>query len=188
MSERRSPSLIEAIEAFSLETDRSPETLRRYLADHPEHAQGLLDFALERRLLETEQELAPSPDAEAAASHAFARLLGKPASRGALSNPLEKASLKDLEKATSIPLLVLMAFRKGIVLVDTVPEVVLRKLSRAVGYSSSDLRLALCVPAVGPKLAHKAAQKPVASAPVPFEQVVSDAALSDEVKTAMLAE
>jgi hypothetical protein len=184
----RSISLDDVIEMFSLEADQSAETLRRYLASHPEHAQGLLDFVLEVGLGETYERSGETEASLKDERQAYERLIAEASGVGPLANPLADISLAEIEHKTSIPLKVLVCFKKAAVMMNTVPAVVMRKLSVALGVAIEDLRLSLCIPAPQPGLQHKAANAPKAVDPMPFDHIIDDSMLTDDQKSAMLAE
>lgn len=184
------PSREEILAAFAVELSQDRETLERYLRDYPGYATELVDLSreLSRSIYEDDEPL--TMDAQAAIDVAWERHVA--AAPKAAADPFAALSIQDLRdvsKQLDVPRQVITAFREHRVFIDTVPRKFLGRLAAAINSTIDVVREALIVQ-TGPTLArsYKADGKPSAETAATFERLLIDAGVSEEKRTALLAD
>jgi hypothetical protein len=184
------PSREEILDAFAVELSPGRATLERYLRDYPSYATELVDLSreLSRSIHEDDEPL--TVEAQAAIDVAWKRHVA--AAPKVVADPfaiLSVQDLRDVAKQLDVPRQVITAFREHRVVIDTVPRKFLGRLAAAINSTVDLVREALLVQ-TGPTLArsYKADEKPSAETAATFERLLADAGVSEEKRTALLAD
>lgn len=181
------PHLEDVLEWFALEAD-APGVLARYLRDYPQFSRPLVDLSYElAREIDETAPLPPNSETKiATAWQRYRAAVAQPA-----SNPFAGKSpseMRAIAEALSVPRQVLIAFREGRVLIQTVPERFMRRMAEALSTRLDNLRRSLAGPPLIPARQFKADTKPARGQPVSFEQLLLDAQVPEERRSELLAE
>ena len=184
------PSQEDVLNAFAVEPEPLRETLEYYLRKYPEYASELIDLSAElsRPLAPSEEPLSEAEKALVDASWEQHRVIAA-SSRADPFDLLSLNQLRHVAKSLNIPRQVLTAFRERIVLVPSVPLPFLRRLAASLSITHDDLVAFLeKQPSSVAAMSHKADEKPVAREVVEFEQLLTEAGVSEEQRAQLLAE
>ena len=182
-------SLDEVLDAFSSEADVGKETLERYLSNYPGYALELVELAYELAL-PVEEETAPLSDGDKTLiDDGLSRI--QQALSAAVAAPFESLSVgksRELASKLDVPRQVIVAFREGRVVVESVPQTFLGELAEALGGPVEQVIAFL--QSARPQLvrSHKSDIRPEAQAPVTFEQLLIEAGVPAEKRARLLAE
>ena len=180
------PSDREAIlYAFAVEASHDRNTLERYLREHPELAEELIDLTSELRLAEA---LGPSPagvvdtGAEAAWQEFLACGSQEPCNAQA-PNPFARfkgQAFADLADAVNVPRSFLTPFRDGLVAAASIPIAFVRRLADAMGTTTDALRAYFLAPQPGPVArAFKSEGTPSHQGQTTFRELIDSTEMSD---------
>ncbi|MBI1256530.1 MAG: hypothetical protein GC204_03575 [Chloroflexi bacterium] len=187
---RGTPSEDDVLQAFAVEPNHDQSTLERYLAAYPSYAGGILDLAREllRDMPDSDFEL--SAVDVAAVDAAWLKHSSVAAAVARSLADITVAEQRAAAAALGLPRQVITAFKDGRVQKDTIPAPFMRRLADALNWSSASLTNALDSLAAPPTLvrSYKAENKPVASAQVALEQILTDAGVSPEKRAELLSE
>ena len=184
------PSLEDVLDAFAVEPDPGRQTLERYLRDYPRYAADLIDFSreLSRSVFEDEEPL--SSEDQLLIDEAWQRHLKTTPEE--IPDPFASLSVEELREIAGrleVPRQVVTAFRQRRVIISTVPRRFLSRLATAMSTTVERLVGVLELPPVpSPERSYKADSKLGVDASVTFEQILMDAGVSDQKRTALLAD
>jgi hypothetical protein len=187
MSPGVQPELEDVLEAFMLDADEQG-ALARYLGDYPQYKAELLDLAHQMGSAEPD-ELPPIGDPCKAVIRKGWETLSTawPTADRSLFASLAPADYGRVARELSIPLQVLAAIRDGRVLLETIPAGFMRRLASSLNGSLEQLRASF-----GGELAaarsYKSEQRPEASAPISFEQLLIAARVPETERERLLAD
>lgn len=183
------PLLEDVLEWFALEAD-SHGALERYLRDYPQFAHALVDLSYELGREVDEEALLPA-SVETTIADAWQRCVAAAPQRTA-ANPFSgkaPSEMRALATDLGIPRQVLIAFREGAVLIESVPRRFLRRMANAIGSTLDKLLGDLAAPPMVPVRSYKAKdKKPVRKEPVSFERLLIDAQVPADKRAELLAE
>lgn len=184
------PSREEVLDAFAVESSHDRETLEHYLLQYPQYSNELVDLSRElSRPLKTEDR-PMSPQEVDMIERAW--LLHMPLETKSAKDPLANLSvdeLRDIALKLEVPRQVVTAFRERRVVATSVPRRFLARLADALRCQVELLTSALTMqPSAALSRSYKADGKPTAVSVVSFEQLLIDAGVPDEKRTALLAD
>lgn len=184
------PSREDVLDSFAVESDTGRDTLERYLRDYPEYAAELIDLSreLSRVLVEDEEPL--SAEDQALIKVAWQQHME--AAPKVISDPLtalSAAELREVAQSLDVPRQIVTAFRERRVVVASVPRRFLARFAATVNSTADMFTSALALhPKSGPVRSYKSDSKPVADAPVTFEQLLIDAGVPEEKRAQLMAD
>lgn len=182
------PLLEDVLEWFALEVD-FPGALERYLRDYPQFVGPLVDLSYELGR-EVDEEVPLPVSLEITIGDAWKRFIAT-ASPGPTANPFSDktpSEMRALATDLGIPRQVLIAFREGGVLVESVPHRFLRRMANLIGSTLDKLLGDLTAPPRVPIRSYKAGdKKPVRTEPVSFERLLIDAQVPEDQRAELLA-
>ncbi|OQM73347.1 hypothetical protein [Manganibacter manganicus] len=182
------PTVDEVLDQLALESVLNSQTVRRYIDAYPEFTGAILDFTLECQLPDDMFD-SPTVAMEAAGDRLLDGLMAAHGSTAPSSNPLAVVTVASVEKATGIAGPLVDAMRKGMVLVDSIPDVIARKLVALLCLTREELFAGLSiVGGANVALEHKAVGKPSAGRPMPFDHFLDNSGLTEEEKRSTLME
>jgi hypothetical protein len=188
MMTRPTPTVDEVLDQLALEDALDARTVRRYIDAYPGFTGAILDFALECQMPEDALGSA-TPAMEAAGDRFLDGLMAAPCPPARSGNPLAAVSVDSVEQATGIAGPLVAAMRKGLVMADTIPDVIVRKLVAYLCLTREQLLAGLATPlGPDPALEHKSSSKPVTGKPMPFAYYLENSALTEQEKQSMLTE
>jgi hypothetical protein len=184
------PSCEDVLDAYAVEPDHSRATLEKYLRDYPQYAAELVDLS---------RELARDAPVNTAPLSAEDRNMIESAWRrhlGGVSHfqvdPFETLSVTDLRaiaKQLGVPRQVLAAFRERKVVVSSIPRRFLEGLAAAMNtHVEAVLNTLSLPPALESARSFKADAKPQSDPQVAFERLLTDAGVTDDQRTRLMAD
>lgn len=189
MIDRASPPPLEdVLEWFALDA-ASGDVLARYLRDFPQYAGPIVDLSYELGR-ELPDEMSATAETEAAIAKDWQRYVAAAPSSSA-QNPFANrptAEMKACAATLGVPRQVLIAFREGRVMLDTVPRPFLRRMAAALATTIDGLIRDLAAPPVVPVRQFKAQSKPSRAEPVSFERVLVDAKVDEQARAELLVD
>jgi hypothetical protein len=181
--------------AFAVEPSHDQDTLNRYLAQHPDLANELIDLAFELRLAAAELPDQRPATADPGMQSAWAEFIEcapaktKPAKAGSFLSKFRGQAFADLASRLKVPRSILTAFRDRLVEPLSVPERFLRRIAAAAESSLQEVREYLSQPPLIIGTAQfKADKKPALQAQVSFQQLVESTEMTDEERRDLLQE
>lgn len=178
---------------FAAEPSHDRATLERYLRNHPDLADEIVDLSLELRLQRTTLAQSIPADEEwvEASLNSFKAMMGTVTV--ILADPfaqLSPTALVVMRKKLGVPSAVLLGFRTRIVDAATVPAGFLDALARELNTTTESLRSFLAQPPqLATELSYKADEAPVLrSRRISFEKLLLDARVPEEDRARFLAE
>ena len=184
------PMLDDVLESFLLESTE-PNALQRYLEAYPDYARDLVDLAHAIALEPVDETLVLGPNErlsiERAVEKASAAWPAEAVGQHDLFAALGPSAYGKLARELAVPLQVVAAVRNRRAIPDTIPRGFLRRMASALSGTIDDLLFSIEVPrAVASN--YKATERPVAQAPVPFEQILIEARVPEERRLEILAD
>ncbi|CAO3405514.1 hypothetical protein [Azospirillum palustre] len=178
---------------FAAEPQHDRKTLERYLRDHPNLAEELVDLSLELRLQRTTSTQSVSTDEEwvEASLRSFKAMMGTgPVATADPFALLSSTELVAVRRRLNVPSAVLLGFRSRIVDVATVPVRFFEALARELDSTPEGLRRFLAAPPrVAAGLSYKADGAPMLDGErISFEKLLLDARVPEEDRKRLLAE
>lgn len=187
------------LHAFSVESDRSAETLAAYLTEYPQFRESLIELSIELFLTpsfdeDSSIETVPSDNAKRAWS-TFQSMLeaDDPASaiHSRMDNPLSNLSgqkFRELVRKLNVNSLFLSRLRDNAIYVATIPRQFLALLAEHLNMPVERLERALDTqPTVASGLRHKAPGKPKAGEKLTFEDALTTSGLNDDQQASLRA-
>lgn len=172
------------LKAFAMDFEPGTGTLKRYLAQYPEHAMALVD--LSRELSREVDDETPSVEDLALVISRMARLREDTVSLSSLQ-AAPVTQFIDAAEAMSLPMLIGIAFRERRIDVASLPRRLLVRLAGELRTSIDTLVSYLELPPLAS--AHRARKsnvKPTAPEKVSFERVLQDAGVDAQVISNLL--
>lgn len=179
----------QVLELFAMEPDSGGQTLQRYLREYPEYATQLVDLSQEIFRFSIQDESPLSVEDQMRIDTAWSRIQSAPSK--VATDPFAELSvpkLREIAQTLNVPRQVITAFRERTVIVASVPKRFLARLADLVGSRVQDLLDTLALPPQQLARSYKADGKPNEAVRVTFEQLLSDAGLSDEGIELLLAD
>ena len=185
---RHKPTVDEVLDQLALEDGLNSLTVCHYIDAYPEFTGAILDFTLECQLTDDTPD-SPTAAMEAAGDRLLNGLMAAHSPPESAGNPLAAVSVASVEQATGIAGPIVDAMRRGLVAVDSIPDVIVRKLVGFLCLTRDKLVSGLAI-AAGANLAleHKSAGKPSAGRPMPFDHFLENSGLTEEEKQSTLRE
>lgn len=182
------PTVDEVLDQLALEDVLNSQAVRRYIDAYPEFTGAILDFALECQL-PNDISNSPTITMEAAGDRLLDGLMAAQGPSVQSGNPLAALTVTSVEQATGIAGPLVDVMRKGIVLVDSIPDVIVRKLVAFLSMTREQLIAGLAIAGgANPALEHRAVGKPSAGRPMPFDHFFENSGLTEEEKRSTLTE
>jgi hypothetical protein len=184
------PSREDVLDAFAVEPSHGREILERYLREYPHFSNELVDLSRELSRAPPGAEGPMSPQEQAMIELAWQQ--HKQIETQSAEDPLAHVSvakLREIALQLDVPRQVVTAFRERRVVADSVPRRFLTHMAVALN-CSIDLLVSALKTSSGPALArsYKANEKPSGETAATFEQLLIDAGVSEEKRTALLAD
>lgn len=175
----------EVLNAFAAEPDHGRATLERYLEQHPDLAEDLIDLSREisRFSLSAPQSLTGADESMIAAAWQRHLAAGTKA-----ADPLANLSveiLRELAMQLEVPRVIIAAFRERRVELDSVPLPFFETLAASLRTPLRELKAALALPAAFAR-SHKSDTKPQPKQKVTFEQLLIEANVPEARRAALL--
>jgi hypothetical protein len=168
----------DVLKAFAMDFEPSAGTLKRYLAQYPEHATALVD--LSRELSREVEDETPSAADLALVTSRMSRLREDTVSLESLQ-AAPATQFIDAAEALSLPMPVGIAFRERRIDVASLPRSLLARLAGELRASIETLVSYLeLAPQASPLRARKSNVKPTAPEKVSFEQILRDAGVDEQ--------
>ena len=184
------PSREEVLDAFAVEPSHGREILERYLREYPHFSNELVDLSreLSRAFPEAERPMSPQEQAMIESAWQEHRQIETPSTEDPLAH-VSVARLREIALQLDVPRQVIAAFREHRVVAGSVPKRFLTHMAVALN-CSIDLLVSALTKSSGPALArsYKADGKPTGETAATFEQLLIDAGVSEEKRTALLAD
>lgn len=184
------PSLEEVLDAFAVEQEHGRQTLEKYIRRFPQFAVELVDLSHEL-LRNGSVDDSPLSESEAAQIAAAWRVhvAARPDVAVDLFASIDVAKSRQIAATLGVPRQVITAFRERRVDVASVPRRFLRRLADCIGASLDELVASIAL-ALSPRpiRSYRSDEKPIVEKQVSFERVLIDAGVSDEQRTALMAE
>ena len=180
----------EVLDAFAVEISHDRDILERYLREYPQFSNELVDLSreLSRTLDVEDSSMSPQELDMIEAAWQLHMPLETKSAKDPLAN-LSVDKLRDIALQLSVPRQVVTAFRERRVVVTSIPRRFLTRFSDALNCRVELLVYALTVqPSAALSRSYKSDGKPVAETAVSFERLLIDAGVSEEKRTALLAE
>lgn len=175
---------------FAVEEATNKITLTRYLRMYPEYAEDLVDLAreLSRESNQRDRELSESD--QTLIDNAW--IQHKNVGPGRIANPLEgmeAGKRNEIIATLSIPRQVFAALRERRVVVSSIPKSFLNSLASMVGMSADTLSNVLAGPPdMNSVRSYKSDASPGVSEQVTFEQLLIDAGVTEQRRSALMRE
>jgi hypothetical protein len=184
------PSREEVLDAFAVEISYDRETLERYLRQYPRFSNELID--LSRELSRPQKIEARHMSSQEVDMIERAWLLHMPLETKSTNDPLANLSidtLRDIALKLDVPRQVVTAFRERRIAPESVPKLFLTRLADVLHCQVELLAHTLTIrPSVALSRSYKADGKPTSGSVVSFEQLLIDAGVPEEKRTALLAD
>ena len=184
------PSREDVLDAFAVEPSHGREILERYLREYPHFSNELVGLSRELSRGPAGAERPMSLQEQAMVEAAWQQHM--PIETKSAKDPLADVSvaqLREIAVQLDVPRQVLTAFRERRVVATSVPRRFLTRMALALNCTVDLLVSALTTPS-GPALArsYKSDGKPSAETAATFERLLIDAGVSEEKRTALLAD
>ena len=184
------PSREDVLDAFAVEPSHGREILEHYLREYPHFSNELVDLSRELSRVPDEAQRPMSPQEQAMVEEAWQQHM--PIETKSAKDPLAEVSvaqLREIAVQLDVPRQVLTAFRERRVVATSVPRRFLTRMALALNCTVDLLVSALTTPS-GSALArsYKSDGKPSAETAATFERLLIDAGVSEEKRTALLAD
>ena len=178
------------LDAFAVEPSHGREILERYLREYPHFSNELVGLSRELSRVPDGAERPMSLQEQAMVEAAWQQHM--PIETKSAKDPLADVSvaqLREIAVQLDVPRQVLTAFRERRVVATSVPRRFLTRMALALNCTVDLLVSALTTPS-GPALArsYKSDGKPSAETAATFERLLIDAGVSEEKRTALLAD
>lgn len=192
----KKPSDPEAVlYAFAAEESHDRSTLERYLKQHPELAEELIDLSSELRLNETLPSEPERGQADPGLDAAWKEFLGcrpeEPASSGATDffARYKGPEFVKLAAAMNVPRSILTALRDGLVEPASIPKSFIRRFAAATATPFDTVRESLSRSQEAPAaLAFKSDAKPAHQGQTTFRKLVQSTEMTDEQRLLLVRE
>ena len=180
----------DVLDAFAVEQNTGPETLKRYVRDYPEYAADLkeLSQALSQPMAE---QTGPLSEADKALiDKAWKRYQAAvPAARVDPFAAVTISVLREVANVLGIRRSVLTAIRERRVIFASVPQAFLSRLASALNAPVDALiEFLKAPPSQKPALSYKSDQKPNESIQVTFEQLLIESGMPEAERAKLMAE
>jgi hypothetical protein len=179
--------------AFAVEPSHDQATLDRYLAQHPDLAEELIDLAFELRFAAAQAPGPVDPSPDSGLQSAWEEFIestpakAKPVKAGSFLSKFRGQAFADLASRLKVPRSILTAFRDRLVEPLSVPERFLRRFAEAVESSLQEVREYLSNPPLIIGTAQfKADKKPSHQGRVTFRHLVESTQMTDEEREDLL--
>lgn len=184
------PSREDVLDAFAVEPNHGREILERYLREYPHFSNELVDLSRELSRVPHGAERPMSLQEQAMVEAAWQQHM--PIETKSAKDPLADlsvAQLREIAVQLDVPRQVVTAFRERRVVATSVPRRFLTRMAAALNCTVDLLVSTLTLPS-GPVLArsYKSDGKPSAETAATFERLLIDAGVSEEKRTALLAD
>ena len=184
------PSREDVLDAFAVEPSHGREILERYLREYPHFSNELVGLSRELSRVPDGAERPMSLQEQAMVEAAWQQHM--PIETKSAKDPLAAVSvahLREIAVQLDVPRQVVTAFRERRVVATSVPRRFLARMALALNCTVDLLVSALTTPS-GPALArsYKSDGKPSAETAATFERLLIDAGVSEEKRTALLAD
>lgn len=184
------PSREDVLDAFAVEPSHGHEILERYLREYPHFSNELVDLSRELSRVPDVTERPMSLQEQAMVEAAWQQHM--PIETKSAKDPLADlsvAQLRELALRLDVPRQVVTAFRERRVAAASVPRRFLTRMAAVLNCTVDLLVSTLTLPA-GLVLArsYKSDGKPAAETAATFERLLIDAGVSEEKRTALLAD
>lgn len=191
MNTRKSaPGEEEVILAFAGEPKHDRETLERYLREHPEHAEAIVDCSIELMASVTRHDEAP-PGLDPSVDMAWQRFQAAIGDSGdaAVANPfaqLNPTTFKILAKNLDVSNLLLIRVRDRAIEAATIPRRFVLKLATELGATSEAVVAYLrSPPAMVSGHSFRSSVKPAVTPQISFEKAVETSQLTQAQQDAL---
>ncbi|BAI96869.1 hypothetical protein Sj15T_13250 [Sphingobium sp. TA15] len=184
------PSREDVLDAFAVEPNHGREILERYLREYPHFSNELVDLSRELSRVPHGAERPMSLQEQAMVEAAWQQHM--PIETKSAKDPLADlsvAQLREIAVQLDVPRQVVTAFRERRVVATSVPRRFLTRMAAALNCTVDLLVSTLTLPS-GAVLArsYKSDGKPSAETAATFERLLIDAGVSEEKRTALLAD
>lgn len=174
--------------SFAVEPQQDRATLEKYLRKFPQFALELAQLSHELSSTSEESRVLTEAD-RTAINQAWKQYSSSTAGIVAkLFENLSVPQLRELAAFLDVPRQILTAFRERRVIVSSIPQGFLARLADRLNANVEDLKLALVATSdLGLAKCHKSDEKPTASEPATFEQLLIDAEVPPEKRAKLLS-
>jgi hypothetical protein len=184
------PSREDVLDAFAVEPSHSREIIEHYLREYPHFSNELVDLSRELSRVPDESERPMSLQEQAMVEAAWQQHM--PIETKSAKEPLANVSvvqLREIALQLDVPRQVVTAFRERRVVVASIPARFLARMATVLNCTVDLLVSTLTMPS-GQTLArsYKADGKPSGETAATFERLLIDAGVSEEKRTALLAD
>lgn len=184
------PSREDVLDAFAVEPSHGREILERYLREYPHFSNELVDLSRELSRVPDGAERPMSLQEQAMVEAAWQQHM--PIETKSAKDPLADlsvAQLREIAVQLDVPRQVVTAFRERRIVATSVPRRFLTRMAAALNCTVDLLVSTLTLPS-GAVLArsYKSDGKPSAETAATFERLLIDAGVSEEKRTALLAD
>lgn len=189
-TKKSAPGEEEVILAFAGEPKHDRETLERYLSEHPEHAEAIVDCSIELMVNSVRHEEAP-PDLDASVDIAWQRFLAAigTAEDAAITNPFAKlnpTAFKMLAKNLDVSNLLLIRLRDRAIEAATIPRRFVQKLASGLGATTEVVAAYLhSPPAMVSSHSFRSSVKPAVAQQISFEEAIETSHLTQAQQDAL---
>ena len=184
------PSREDVLDAFAVEPSHGREILEHYLREYPHFSNELVDLSRELSRVPDGAERSMSLQEQTMIEAAWQQhmLIETKSVKDPLAD-LSVAQLREIAVQLDMPRQVVTAFREHRVVATSVPRRFLTRMAAALNCTIDLLVSTLTLPS-GPALArsYKSNGKPSAETAATFERLLIDAGVSEEKRTALLAD
>ncbi len=180
----------DVILAFADEPKHDRETLERYLREHPEHAEAIVDCSIELIVSATRHEEAPL-DLNVSVDMAWQRFQAAidTSEDAAVTNPfaqLNRTALKTLAKNLDVSNLLLIRLRDRAIEAATIPRRFVQKLATELGVTFETVAAYLrSPPAMVSSHSFRSSVKPAVAQQISFEEAVKASHLTQAQQDAL---
>lgn len=175
------PTEEEILDAFAVEPDHDDATIRRYLLAYPQYAESLIDLSreLSREIPEDE----PLSDKETAWIDEAVRRYAE----GPAFAPPTVAQCRSAAQELRVPRQVVTAILECRVAVETISRFARQKLAAQFNATLEGLIAAISGPPTAASRSYKADAQPSVGEKVPFERVLREAGVAEDVIADLVA-
>lgn len=181
-TEKSKVSSEDVLSAFAVEPNHDRPTLERYLNEFPQYALELAQLSHELSRVTVKATELSAKD-RAAIDDAW-KLYSSSAPVTIFSS-LSVPQLRDLAAKLGVPRQIVTAFREHKVIVSSIPRRFLGRVAAALNATIAEVTAALSLPL---DASHKADEKPTATAPATFEQLLIDAQVPEDRRWELMAD
>lgn len=179
--------------AFSVEPSHDQGTLQRYLTNHPELTEELIELAFELRLGNAQGAMQTEPVVDTGLQNAWEEFTGckaapvRSAKAGSLLSKFRGAAFVELASRLNMRRAIVIAFRDRVIEPATIPEAILLRLAEALESSIQAVQDYLSHPPLVIETAQfKSDKKPASQGRISFRELVQRTEMSDEERKILL--